>query len=133
MFDDWISHRDPVELTYYVFVIDTCFTASRRHRVPYRCPERVLSDLVHLPFTWCVQFPPCSLLEFPRHSTAHMSTSFVAYWQVAMTIYGRGSYNRLYIYLPVLATWLVVGEVVYCLGAVVLARKSRKLVAQEGH
>jgi hypothetical protein len=50
-----------------------------------------------------------------------------------MTIYGRGSYNRLYIYLPVLATWLVVGEVVYCLGAVVLARKSRKLVAQEGH
>jgi hypothetical protein len=50
-----------------------------------------------------------------------------------MTIYGRGSYNRLYIYLPVLATWLVVGEVVYCMGAVVLARKSRKPVAQEEH
>jgi hypothetical protein len=57
----------------------------------------------------------------------------IAYWQVTMTIYGRGSYNRLYIYLPVLATWLVVGEVVYCLGTVVLARKSRKPVVQEGH
>ncbi|KAG7529435.1 hypothetical protein FFLO_05663 [Filobasidium floriforme] len=56
-----------------------------------------------------------------------------AYWQVAMTIYGRGSYNRLYIYLPVLATWLIVGEIVYCLGAVVLARKSRKPVSEEGH
>ena len=49
-----------------------------------------------------------------------------AYWQVAMTIYGRGSNNHLYIYLPILAAWLVVGEAAALSGEVMLAKKSHK-------
>ena len=43
-----------------------------------------------------------------------------------MTIYGRGSNNHLYIYLPILAAWLVVGEAAALLGEIMLAKKSHK-------
>ncbi|KAJ9093799.1 hypothetical protein QFC19_008176 [Naganishia cerealis] len=56
-----------------------------------------------------------------------------AYWSAAMTIYGNGAYHKLHIYLPILAAWLVIGELAQCYSEYTLAKKSWKNDKEDAH
>lgn len=62
-----------------------------------------------------------------------ITTKHLAYWNAAITMYGHGVANKLHIYLPVLAAWLVVTEVLYCFSERTLAKRSRVSQDLETH
>jgi hypothetical protein len=56
-----------------------------------------------------------------------------AYWNASITAYGNGAYHKLHVYLPILAAWLLVGELAQCFAEYSLARKSWKVGKEDGH
>jgi hypothetical protein len=56
-----------------------------------------------------------------------------AYWNAAITVYSGGAYHKLHIYLPILAAWLVVGELAQCFAEYTTAKKSWKKQEEANH
>lgn len=56
-----------------------------------------------------------------------------AYWNAAITVYANGAYHKLHIYLPILAAWLVVGELAQCFAEYTLAKKSWRKPEETDH